>query len=166
MKATGTGVVQRERRRDRLVRNAIHDPYRATRKLSDPTACPECDAVFREGRWSWASAPTDAARQLCPACRRIRDDYPAGYVIAKGDFLEARRDEILALARNVEKREKAEHPLKRIMQARIEQHALVITTTDVHLARAMGGAFHAAYRGDLRHHYSEEENLIRVTWSR
>jgi hypothetical protein len=166
MHKSGGQTPQAPRRRDRLIQSKRHDPYRAKRKLPDPTACPECGAVYHQGRWCWGHAPAEAPRHTCPACQRIQDGYPAGHVTAKGDFTPEQLDELRALARNVESREKGEHPLHRIMDARTEQHALVITTTDVHLARTLGQAFQAAYQGDLEQVYSEQENLIRVTWSR
>jgi hypothetical protein len=30
-----------------------HDPYKARHKLPEPAACPECGAVFHEGRGQW-----------------------------------------------------------------------------------------------------------------
>jgi hypothetical protein len=156
----------RESRRDRLIQESRHDPYRERGKLAEPTACPECAAVFREGRWCWAAAPADAPRSLCPACQRIRDDYPAGHLTVNGAFAREHREEILGLARNVETREKTEHPLKRIMATREAGDALVITTTDMHLARSIGDSLHSAYDGDLDYEYAKDETLLRLTWTR
>jgi hypothetical protein len=50
----------KSRRRDRLIREPEHDPYKSRRKLPEPTACPECGAVFREGRWQWVEVPTES----------------------------------------------------------------------------------------------------------
>jgi NMD protein affecting ribosome stability and mRNA decay len=154
------------RRRDRLIREKSHDPYRAQRKLREPTVCPECAAVFREGRWRWASGPADAARSLCPACQRVRDSYPAGTLTIEGDYAAERRAEILALVRNVEAREKADHPLQRIMATQEEGAALVVTTTDIHLARSIGNALHAAHSGELEIDQPPDESLLRISWRR
>ena len=91
------------------------DPYRATAKPPEPTTCPSCGAVFKSGRWKWEQAPEDAYQQKCPACQRIQDQFPAGYVMIKGEFLADHRDEIIALITSKEDREKADHPLQRIM---------------------------------------------------
>jgi NMD protein affecting ribosome stability and mRNA decay len=142
------------------------DPYRTTRKPPEPTRCPECDASFQDGRWTWETAPRDAHEQLCPACQRIQDEFPAGYVVIRGDYLKSHRDEILALVANKEKREKAEHPLQRIMEIKDVAIGLQIATTDSHMARGIGEALHSALQGDLKIKYSKDENLIRVAWKR
>lgn len=156
----------RPQRRDRLIRELSHDPYKAKRKPVEPTVCPECDAVFRAGRWRWGPAPVDAQKSLCPACQRIGDRYPAGFVTIGGDFHHSHRAEILGLARNVEMRERTAHPLKRIINARNADGELVIATTDMHLARTIGDALHAAYGGQLDYDYTKEDNLLRVVWKR
>jgi len=160
------GSPGRTRRRDRLIRDHEHDPYRARRKPAEPTVCPVCGAVFRDGRWRWGSAPADAHRDTCPACRRIRDAYPAGYVTLGGPFAAAHRGEILGLVRHVEEREKASHALQRIIASEPDGEALAVTTTDPHLARAIGNALYAAYGGELEVHYAPEQALARVRWSR
>jgi hypothetical protein len=89
-------------------------------------------------------------------------------VTLAGAFLAARRDEILALARNVEARARAEHPLQRIMKI-AEGEApgeTVVTTTDIHLPRRIGHALVDAYKGDLRTHYDEEGYFARIDWRR
>jgi hypothetical protein len=154
-------------RKDRLLREHVHDPYQAHGKLPEPTVCPVCNAVFSSGRWQWKDSwPLDAHKEMCHACRRTQDGYPAGIVTLKGAFVRLHREELLQLARHHEEREKAEHPMHRIL--RIEDHpdAVVIRTTDIHLPRRLGEALHHAYKGELHTHYDEEGYLARVTWSR
>jgi NMD protein affecting ribosome stability and mRNA decay len=153
-------------RADRLIRERVHDPYRSREKLPEPTVCPECDAVYRKGRWLWVELPSGVPRTLCPACQRIRDGYPAGYVSLGGAFFQKHREEIVELVRHVEAREKAEHALNRIMGLEDEGDTLVVTTTDPHLARAIGDAVHRAYQGELDYRYVEGDTLLRVSWAR
>ena len=122
-------------RHNRLVQEEIHDTYRARAKLPEPTQCPDCGAVFKNGRWSWAIAAVSGSHsKTCPACQRMRDGYPAGYVTLSGSFLETHRDEIVNLIRNEAKKESEEHPLKRIMDIETIDDGFLVTTTDAHLA--------------------------------
>lgn len=153
-------------RRDRLLQEDRHDPYQAKQKLPEPTVCPECGAVFHNGRWQWLARPAQAHEASCPACQRSRDKMPAGYVSISGDFFASRRDELLHLIRNEEARAKAEHPLKRILDIEDGNGGALVTTTDIHLARGIGEALHHAYQGELEYHYNEQEQLLRVAWQR
>ena len=153
-------------RRDRLVQENRHDPYKAKHKLPEPTVCPQCGAVFHDGHWQWGEKPPGAHEEMCPACHRIQDEFPAGYVTVSGAFFKDHREELLHLARNEEERAKAEHPLKRIMNIENQDDGVLITTTDIHLARGIGEALHHAYQGELEYHYNEQENLLRVVWER
>ena len=153
-------------RKDRLIRELDHDPYHSKLKLREPTACPECGAVYHKGRWSWIEAPADAHKDLCPACHRIQDKIPAGILHLSGEFLGEHKDEIMHLIRNTEERERAEHPLKRIMATEEQEDGLEITFTDAHLARGVGEAIHHAYKGELDFKYTKEDIMLRVNWKR
>lgn len=153
-------------RRDKLIKERVHDTYQARRKFREPTACPNCGAVFAKGRWQWAARPAGAQLRLCPACQRIRDEFPAGYVTIRGDFLTQHRDQILGLIRRQGETASADHPLERIISIGDEAAALVVTTTGIHVARAIGEALKSAYQGELEFHYNEGENLLRVNWRR
>jgi NMD protein affecting ribosome stability and mRNA decay len=153
-------------RRDKMFEERVHDPYKARHKIPEPSVCPQCGAVFHEGRWDWEQAPAGAHQEVCPACHRINDQYPSGFLTLQGEFFLAHREEILHLAQNIEKRERTEHPLKRIMTIDEKDGGVLITTTDIHLARGLGEAIHDAYQGDLEFHYNPEEYLLRVHWQR
>jgi NMD protein affecting ribosome stability and mRNA decay len=153
-------------RRDQLLQELVHDSYKMRRKLPEPTRCPGCGAIYHRGRWTWDSAPPGANEERCPACHRIDDDFPAGYVRLRGEFFRAHQDEILSRVRHCEEAQKREHPLERIMKIRAEGEAVLVTTTDTHLARRIGDALYDAYKGELEFHYNKEENLLRIAWSR
>ena len=152
-------------RHDRLLQEQVHDAYQASGKLSEPTVCPQCGSVFRSGRWQWGDAPAGAHSEACPACRRIQDQYPAGYLSIAGPFFLSHKDEIMHLVRNHEKREREQHPLQRIMSVEDHGDSVQVTTTDIHLARGVGEALHHAYQGELEFHYNPQEKLLRVHWS-
>jgi NMD protein affecting ribosome stability and mRNA decay len=153
-------------RHDRLIQEQVHDSYQIKGKLHEPTVCPQCGAVFHQGRWQWSKVPADAHQHTCPACQRMHDHYPAGFVTLHGSFFASNREEIMHLVHNEEKREREEHPLKRIMDMEDKDGATLVTTTDIHLARRLGEALHHAYQGELEFHYNPEQNLLRVSWVR
>jgi hypothetical protein len=112
-------------------------------------------------------APPAAAHEaLCPACQRIRDHHPAGFLTLSGRFLADHQEELLNLARHEEATEQAEYPLHRIMDIETRPHDILITTTDIHLPRRIGEALHHAYRGDLEVHSVDEDRSLRVHWQR
>jgi NMD protein affecting ribosome stability and mRNA decay len=152
-------------RHDNLFQERVHDAYKSKGKLLEPSVCSQCGAVFHEGRWQWLQAPADAHMVTCPACHRIHDHYPAGFLTMKGEFFATHRDEIMHLVRNHEQHERKEHPLKRIIAAEEKDGETVVTTTDIHLARGIGEALHHAYQGELEYHYNPEQNLLRVSWT-
>ena len=153
-------------RKDRLLKERRHDTYQMPGKWPEPTLCPECGAVFSGGRWTWQDSPEQANSALCPACRRISDRYPAGYVELKGPFLREHRDEITNLIRNVESAEKAERPLERIMAVKRRGNTNLVTTTGVHIARRIGEALSRSYKGDLSIRYADGDRIVRVYWRR
>ena len=112
---------------------------------------------FHEGRWQWLPAPANAHKEMCSACHRIHDHYPAGFLTLEGPFFLAHREEIMHLVHHEEKYQRAEHPVKRIMEIDEKPDSTLITTTDIHLARGMGEKIHDSYQGELEFHYNPEE---------
>lgn len=143
-----------------------HDAYRAKEKLVDGASCPDCGAVVVNGRWQWQSATEGVVSERCPACRRIRDNFPAGYVTLSGSYLDEHRAEILAIVQNVAAKEKAEHPMQRLMNIVDANREVKLTTTDIHLARAIGDAVQHAHGGKLEVKYGPDDNIVRVSWNR
>lgn len=153
-------------RLNRLVEEKEHDTYRIKEKLSEPTVCPNCHAVYHKGHWQWLDIPDGADKHKCPACLRIEDNVPCGYVSISGAFYKQHKEEIMGLIRNKENREKTGHSLNRIMNISETADGLEITTTDMHLPRDIGVALEHAYDGELDYHYESESNILRVKWSR
>jgi hypothetical protein len=132
-------------KRPELLQERVHDTYRNLARPKGSLVCNGCGAVFEAGRWRWGDAPANAHRGTCPACRRIEDNYPAGVVEIGGATL----DEVTAIARNTETRERPEHPLERIIVIQERDGHITIDTTGTHLARRIGKALHRALGGDL-----------------
>ena len=153
-------------RKDRLIKEKRHDVYQTTDKWPEPTRCPECGALFVNGRWSWKETSEETYKTVCPACQRIADCYPAGYIEIKGEFFKEHRDEIFNLIHNIEKQEKDQHPLERIMSIADEKKHTLVTTTGIHIARRIGEALSRSYKGDFSFQYVQGEKIIRVYWQR
>ncbi len=161
-----TGAHRDRRIAGRAQLDNVLDPYQGQKKLHDGTVCPQCGAVYHEARWRWASRPSDAHEELCQACHRINDAYPAGIVTLTGPVVQEHRAEILGLARHQEEAEKKEHPLNRIISIEEASDGLVINTTDIHLPRRIGEAMKRAFHGKLDVHFDEQGYFVRVNWQR
>ena len=142
------------------------DAYREDQKLAGGTRCPDCDLVVRQGRWVRRAEedPQDGPSHVCPACRRVRDRYPAGVVDLTGDLGDL-GPELAQLVRNVEEAESEEHPLERVIELTVTEGSLFASTTGVHLARRVGAALERRLHGQVTITYGEEENLVRVEGS-
>lgn len=162
------GDVAKHGRQDRLIKERVHDPYMTRSKPSEPTLCPECGVVFSEGRWQWQpSPPAGAAEELCPACQRVRDKVPAGFLTLSGEFFQQHRDEIMHLVHNKVEEQKAHHPMKRLMGVEDQEDgSVVLTFTEAHLPSSVGEAIEHAYKGELDIRYVEEDGIVRVYWQR
>jgi hypothetical protein len=153
---------------DRMMLKSEHveDPYARRMKPRQPIYCRDCGAVFAEGRWRWGGSPPDAEPGECPACRRIKDNYPAGQLILSGTFLALHKKEILSLVRHEAMAEKVEHPLHRLMDVVEEEGQVVVETTDIHLPRRIGRALEHAYKGAVELQYDKQAYFARGSWHR
>lgn len=161
------GHARHRGRQDRLIRELVHDPYLARSKPKEPTVCPDCGVVFAEGRWQWlAELPEGAHSEMCPACRRVHDKVPAGYLHLGGEFFRAHRDEILRLVHNKVEYENSQHPMKRLMAVEDDDDGALLTFTDMHLPRGAGDAIRDAYEGELEIQDARDAGNVRVYWRR
>jgi NMD protein affecting ribosome stability and mRNA decay len=150
----------------RAQQDHILDPYQRRQKLHEGTVCPQCGAVYHQGRWQWAAVAERAIEELCPACRRIEDELPAGVVTFRGDFAREHKEEMIHLARHQEAAEKKEHPLNRIINIEESVEGIVITTTDIHLPRRIGEAIQRAFHGQIDDIFDKGGYFVRVNWTR
>jgi len=103
----------------------------------------------------------------CPACERMRDKFPAGFLVLNGPFFVGHKEEIMNLIKSQEEKERAEHPLERIMNMHEEPSGdLTISYTGVHLAQGTGKALHHAYKEDMKIEHNERSGQVRVYWQR
>jgi hypothetical protein len=138
----------------------------AARQLLEPTVCPECDAIYMEGRWRWGPVPISANQAVCPACERIENNEPAGYLLLNGPFFGEHFDEIVDLLHEQAERKRLENPLMRLIEEERSDDLLLMTTTDLRLAHFLGAAVHHNYQGELEYQHNEARDLLRVHWTR
>lgn len=132
--------------------------------LTSPSlVCAGCGALHQYGKWSWNQLPNKVAEGLCPACERINNQNPAGYITLTGKFVLENRDEILALVTNVAASELALQPLERLINIENNPDSIEITTTGVIIARQIGYALNIAFQGHLET-TSEEDETIHINW--
>ncbi|MEK6698139.1 MAG: BCAM0308 family protein [Nitrospirota bacterium] len=150
------------------------DPYRprgASRKIS---VCEGCRAVYMNKRW-YAEGDVDetvlrnpeAAKVVCPACLKIRDNFPGGIVTLKGDYVLPHKHALMKLIKNEEERARGLNPLERVMSVKENGYgSLVIFTTNEKLAQRLGRAIKKAFHGEVAYHWSHDNKLARVDWVR
>lgn len=153
-------------RQDRQIEDVVHDPYRQRHQPAGVAACPACGVVYEHGAYHWKPRPAGAHEHTCPACRRIADRFPAGYLTLEGEFFLTHRDEIMRLVHNEAARARGEHPLERIIDIDEQSDRTSITTTDVHLPRRIADALHRAFRGESQTKYARDDYQVRVHWMR
>ena len=153
-------------RKDRLLKQKRHDSYVTRAKFPEPTVCIICGVVYASGRWVWKEKPANSHKIKCPACRRSEQNYPGGTLNLSGPFFLEHREEISNLILNIEKQEKNERPMERIMAVRSGLDSTVISTTGMHLARRIGEALSRAYNGTYTFNYLDGEDYIEVYWQR
>lgn len=146
----------------------ILDPYERKGKRADGTVCPQCGAVFLDGRWNWGPKPEgkEPIEQLCAACQRTNEKFPAGVLTLRGDFARKHKAELIATARHQEELEKTEHPMNRIMSVEEDAEGVTINTTDIHLPRRIAETIKRTWRGKLDMDFEEDGYFVRMNWTR
>ncbi len=110
---------------------------------------------------------SDTAVAICPACMKIRDNFPGGIVTLKGDYVLPHKQELLNLIKNEEARARGFNPLERVMSVKETGYGgMVISTTNEKLAQRLGRAIRKAFSGKVTYQWSHDNKLARVDWAR
>jgi hypothetical protein len=154
--------------KDTLLQPGHQDRDKEHQHLAGAAHCPGCGAYFHAGRWSWQKpgAQAKAEETTCPACRRIAENDAAGNVTLSGGFVQAHRQDLLNLVRHTEENERKEHALERLIGIVEDGNKVMVSTTGTHLANRIGHALEAAYDGQVRYTYTENETHLDVDWVR
>ena len=88
-------------------------------------------------------------------------------LLLSGDFFEQNRYEIVSLVFRFVEQQKAEYPVKCILDIEdANDGGVVITFTDIHLLRGVGEAIKHAHKGEFNIQSSESTDGIHATWVR
>lgn len=133
--------------------------------------CEGCQAVYRNKRWyigPEASKPGSVTTKVvCPACLKIRDNFPGGIVTLAGGYVLPHKRDILKLVKNEEDRARGFNPLERVMAIKENgRGSVIITTTNEKLAQRLGRAIKKAFHGEVSYRWSHDNKLVRVDWER
>lgn len=142
------------------------DPYCSNSTPKNNSRCPECGVFFQNGHWQWFDSHTICGRQsLCPACARIQDNNPSGYLTLIGEFFLKQQDAIVRLICTIEAHENVEHPLNRMMNLETDENGnTLVTFTDIYLPVIVGQALQSAYKGDLDIQHVKDRTEVRAYW--
>jgi hypothetical protein len=168
------GKVERSYKQTYKKKTSNPDPYLprgASRKIS---ACEGCHSVYKNKRWyadpelyDAAVKVPDTAATVCPACLKIRDNFPGGIVTLKGDYVLPHKQDLMNLIKNEEARARGFNPLERVMSVKENGYgSIVISTTNEKLAQRLGRAIKKAFHGEVAYHWSHDNKLARVDWER
>ncbi len=167
------GKLERSYKQTYKKKTSTTDPY-LPRGASQTSICEGCHSVYRNKRWysepdiyDTAVKIPDTATTVCPACLKIRDNFPGGIVTLKGDYVLLHKQDLMNLIKNEEARARGFNPLERVMSIKENGHgSLVITTTNEKLAQRLGRAIKKAFHGDVAYQWSHDNKLARVDWER
>lgn len=154
----------------RKYEDKLKDPYMDRDIYKDPTICPTCGLLFHEKRWIRDEKLIQELREEgirfnikdCPACRKIKDNYPLGILEVNADYVKTKKEEIKNLIKNVVEVEEKRNPLERIMKMNFDEDKIYIETTTSHLSKKIGMSIKKAFGGNLKITFSSEQKLIRV----
>ena len=147
-------------RRPRGTRTTIRSERR---KPADALVC-ACGLYQRRGIWHVGHPPLGEVRAgTCPACVRVKSGQAAGRVHVPFHLASA-LDELVGLIRNCERKERAEHPLERLMEIRRSGTGLLVTTTGPHLARRLAHALARQFHAKPRFRFGPGRDELRVDW--
>lgn len=149
------------------------DPYIVKTRNNVMAVCTKCHTVYFKKRWyidedlyQKKILMKKIEKVLCPACRKIKDNFPGGIVRLRGAFLNEHKDEIINLIRNEEERARGFNPLERIIKINNVDDGLEVTTTNEKLAQRIGKSLNKAYQGKVEYKWSNDTKLLRADWER
>lgn len=103
---------------------------------------------------------------LCPGCQKIRDLFPGGILILRGEFVNPHKDEMIQLIRSEEARARKINPLERIISIKDHRDKIEVQTTSDRFTQRIGIEIHRAFKGNVTYRWPGEDKFVRVEWRR
>ena len=155
-------------------KSSTTDPYLPRGASRSVSLCESCRAVYMNKRWYSDGSVSMSAKKMpeivnvvCPACMKIRDNFPGGIVTLKGDYVLPHKTDLMNLVRNEEERARGLNPLERVIAVKENGFgSIVISTTNEKLAQRIGRAIKKAFHGAVSYRWSHDNKLARVDWVR
>jgi len=168
------GKVERSYKQTYKKKTSTSDPYLPRGASQKTSVCGGCHSVYKSKRWyadpdlyDAAIKVPDTATMVCPACLKIRDNFPGGIVTLKGDYVLLHKHDLMNLIKNEEARAHGFNPLERVMSVSENgKGSIIISTTNEKLAQRLGRAVKKAFHGEVTYRWSHDNKLARVDWVR
>jgi NMD protein affecting ribosome stability and mRNA decay len=168
------GKVERSYKQTYKKKTSTSDPYLPRGASQKISVCEGCHSVYKSKRWyadpdiyDAALKIPDTSTMVCPACMKIRDNFPGGIVTLKGDYVLSHKQDLMNLIKNEEARAHGFNPLERLMSVKENgKGSIVISTTNEKLAQRLGRAIKKAFHGEVTYRWSHDNKLARVDWVR
>lgn len=146
------------------------DTYIPRLAPQETVQCMGCGAFYYRRRWTLMlpnefQTPVRRPPIYCPACRKIKDQYPSGELHLLG-MDGAERREIAHILRNEEERAREKNPLERIMRLEAADGDWRVETTTEKLAQRLGRSIKKARGGKLIYKWSHNNKFVRVLWQK
>ena len=159
------------------------DPYSMRMAPKGLLQCPECDAIYHRKRWTLPGSSPARTRKpiraypkktakpvmvpksfICPACRKLRDNYAEGFLSLRWPNWREHKADVLGLIHNEESRATRNNPLERVMTIRTRPDGADIETTTEHFAQRLGRHLERAFHGKIEYKWSHKDKLARIEW--
>jgi hypothetical protein len=132
--------------------------------------CTGCGAFYQRRHWTLTrpdafEQPIQFHTVYCPACRKIKDNYPGGELKLLGLAPDEKR-EIARILRNEEARARTKNPLERIMRLHESNGSWKVDTTTEKLAQRLGRSIKKARGGKVAYKWAHNRKFVRVVWQK
>jgi NMD protein affecting ribosome stability and mRNA decay len=134
-------------------------------RLSEPTACERCGAVFSRRAWRRRPLPVQVRWTVCPACRQAGEERGFGRIVLRGDFVRVHEADIRTRIRNVAARAARTQPERRVSAVEAMDGGLEVLTTSQKLAHRIVHELKKTFRGRATYAWSDDGTLF-ATWQR